>query len=293
MPTTRKRARQAKTVRRSNQRFLEAPVRPPLPPGATSDPFDGFEDADLLAWLARADLPSGVSAESIPILAGQLNQAVTMFLVRRQLAQADTPKAVETWARQVEGYARSLLFALGADPGEAPTLARLPPDLRQYLHPGLNPDAALREQAFRALPATLGLGARDTGASATGPGFSPWPILDRTPAAIATLMLAARRAGDLAARATTGGRPPHPGRRDFFAETVGTFEALTNREAGVSRVNTGKDVGGPCVRFHLALLATLRERLTEEVIADDTGVVEALTLTSGQVAEAIKTALAE
>jgi hypothetical protein len=271
-------------------------VEVPSPAGAAVEPFEAFRRSDLLSWVAEAGLPPP-ARDTIRNLQPSFNRTASLFLVRRQLADSASMGEVKVWARQIEEYAKSLLFALGCNPDEAPLLGRLHGEQRRWLHPGPTPVPPISEQAFRALPFPLSAGIMNRDLPVSGPGFSPWPIIEAAPALIGALMLSARLAAQQAEARIQGGAPAEAGRAEMFAETIGLYEALTGRPAGVSRreVEDGKgqsrqEARGPCVAFHQAMLATFREKLAPFAVEQDPGLSAALTMSTGQIAEAINAA---
>jgi hypothetical protein len=279
-----------KTNRRSNSRFLAAVEPFPQLGGALPYEFTEFESADLMQWLDAARLPPAIEPLN-PAYVSRFNAAATMFLVRRQLSEKEGYRAFEEWARQIEKYAESLLYALGVDPAEAPFIKRVPQHAKDLFYkPPLS--AEIREQAFRAMPFNFNDEAAYHDCPMTGPGFSPRPILERSPASIAAVMLVARDYANVFASQVSSGRPEEPGRADFFAETVSDYERLTGQKAGISKSAARAEPSGPCVRFHEALLISFRAKLPKEVIELDPGSVAALKLNASQIADAIKKAVA-
>jgi hypothetical protein len=268
----------------------------PTPLGADVEPFQGFRRSDLLAWVTGAGLPPP-APNTIRNVQPAFNRTASLFLARRQIADSAAMGEVKAWAQQIEGYAKSLLFALGCNPDEVPLLGRLDADIQQWLHPGPAPVPPISEQAFRALPFPLSAGTMNRELPVSGPGFSPWPIIETAPALIGALMLSARLAAQRAEARTQGGAPAEAGRAEMFAETIGLYEVLTGRPAAVSRREvpdgngqTRQEAKGPCVAFHVAMLTTLRTKLPPSALEEDPGLTAALDMSPGQIAEAINAA---
>lgn len=284
-----KRGRLRKTDRKSNARFLEAPVPIPEPGFAPSVQIDPFTPDDLKTFLGAAGLQDLWNFEAAEWAAFTLNREASMFAIRRIQAERDSPTNVQGWALQIEGYARSLLFALGVDPSQAPGVGAFSFQ-GQWLRPGVVSSEAIKQQAARAFP----FPEHEAQEVAKASDFDPWPIINHAPAAVAALMLVAQQAADRAVMQKKRGRTSEPGRLDLFWGTTAVYQQITGLQAGVSRSPSAAErdaaktlPGGPCVRFHQALLQTLSDRLPSNLTEQDPGLRSALTLSEVQIGEAI------
>lgn len=237
--------RQKKTARGGGFRFLREPVFPPTPKPVSAWMCTYFCANNIagLVSAARVDPKPPKFGEAARLL----NEGFTLFAAHLAYGKPARPIDVETWASEVEGYARSLLFALGIDAQAAEP--RLPDGVVRLLSDGL---------------AAGGPKNTDVHAPHTDDWATNRRLVRRAPGFIKAVALAASGATRAASSKKKKGRRPDLARQALFLHTTQAYQEATGRAPKISRSANGGAAGGPCIRFHQAAFSLLRDRLTAE-----------------------------
>ena len=211
-----------------------------------------FTAPDISELLAQAAIVQLVGEKPIDHdgAAAELNNAVAQFIDQRLVGPPTPFGEVEAWATEVASYARSLIFALGMQPGPGKTRILSDGGLRGV---GVVGRVYLWNQSVAKAAAEAG--ARDSDARES---------YIRAPAVIRTLLVAAECLAQDAKANKRQGRGADLPQRAMFFHTLNAYELATGYAPALS--STDDRFHGPCLRFHRHFLEMLRGRLAADAL---------------------------